>query len=87
MKPITFNVISDLWLFLQEGMVQNKGTTNTMPSKVQIVINKSFQLRCSLNPQGAFNNHKDNEGWVGGLKAAIFVHVQYVKYVKYVHRD
>ena len=25
--------------------------------------------------KGAFNNHVDKKGWVGGLKFAIFVHV------------
>ena len=27
------------------------------------------------NAKGAFNNHVDKRGWVGGLKFAIFVHV------------
>ena len=30
---------------------------------------------------GPFKNHVDNRGWVGGLKFAIFVHVQYIKNV------
>ena len=30
---------------------------------------------------GAFNNHVDKKGWVGGLEFAIFVHVYYIKNV------
>ena len=31
--------------------------------------------------KGQFKNHVDNREWVGGLKFAIFVHVQYIKNV------
>ena len=28
---------------------------------------------------GAFKNHMDNTGWVGGLKFSIFVQVNYIR--------
>ena len=31
--------------------------------------------------KGSFKNHVDNRGWVGGLKFAIFVHIQYMRNV------
>ena len=48
---------------------------------LQAVLTFYYRIGSNLNKQkerndmGAFNNHVDKRGWVGGLKIAIFVHV------------
>ena len=54
---------------------------NMTPS-LNVLFEQKIQVIIAGSPsRGPFKNHVDNRGWVGGLKFANFVHVQYIKNV------